>query len=76
MFPFLRAWSWFLSIKRFDSFPFYIQPGVKSVASFENTVLQFCDYLVDAHELERNKEDNKKSQYNRTEYVARNFHRY
>ena len=36
----------------------------------------FCDHLVDAHELERNKADTNSTQYERTNYVARNFLRY
>ena len=34
------------------------------------------DYLVDAHELERNKADGHKNFYNRSRYVATNFLRY
>ena len=39
-------------------------------------MLQFCDHLIDAHELERNKADKDATQYERTNYVARNFLRY
>ena len=35
-FPFLRAWSWFLEIKRYDKFPFYVYPGSVSVSGFED----------------------------------------
>jgi len=34
------------------------------------------DHLVDAHEIERNKEDLKKNAYQRNEYVLCNWHRY
>ena len=44
--------------------------------SFENTVVAFIDHLVDAHEIERNKEDLNKNSYQRNEYVVRNWHRY
>lgn len=54
-YPFLRAYSWFMSIKRYDKFPFYIYPGSVSVSSFEDKILNFVDFLVDAHELERRK---------------------
>ncbi len=47
-----------------------------SVSSFEDNFLRFLDYLVDAHELERNKNDVNKNFYQRTNYVVNNFHRY
>ena len=46
------------------------------ISSFENSVLRFFDFLVDAHEIERNKFDHLKSFYSRANYVARNFHRF
>ena len=75
-YPVFRAYSAFGSIKRYENFPFYVQPSAKKAASFEDSILKFCDYLVDAHELERNKSDIGASQYERTNYVARNFLRY
>ena len=62
-YPIFRSYSWFLGIKRYDSFPFYIQPGVKNVHGFEDTVLKFVDHLVDAHEIERNNADLNKNAY-------------
>ena len=56
-FPIFRSYSAFFSIRRYDNFPFYVQPGAKKLAGFEDTVLKFIDFLVDAHELERNKAD-------------------
>jgi hypothetical protein len=44
-----------MNIKRYDKFPFYIYPGAARTVKFEDKVLHFLDYLVDAHELERNK---------------------
>jgi hypothetical protein len=76
MYPLFRSYGWFLNIKRYDSFPFYVQPGVKSVMGFEDTVLTFIDHLVDAHEVERNKADLNKNPYQRNEYVVRNWWRY
>ena len=46
------------------------------ISTFEDGVIKFTDYLVDAHELERNKADKGKSFYHRTEYVSKNFLRY
>jgi len=56
--------------------PFYFYPQGQSIVWFEDGVLKFVDYLVDAHELERNKSDYGKSAYYRAEYVWNNFHRY
>ena len=75
-YPFLRVYSAFMNIKRYDKFPFYVQPGAASVSSFEDSVLKFLDYLVDAHEIERNKCDFNRNFYSRSIYVSRNFHRY
>ena len=46
------------------------------MVSFEDSVVNFLDYLVDAHELERNKSDGHKNFYNRARYVSGNFLRY
>ena len=75
-YPFLRVYSAFMGIRRYDKFPFYIYPSSVSVSGFEDGVLKFLDHLVDAHELERNKSDINRSFYQRSNYVARNFHRY
>ena len=74
--PLFRQYNNFMNIKRHDSFPFYVSPYAKDLSSFEDTVVGFLDHLVDAHELERNKCDQNKNFYQRTNYVARNFHRY
>ena len=76
LFPLFKLYSSVLDIRRYDSFPFYVNPGAKKVAGFEDTVIRFLDFLVDAHEIERNKADEHKNQYQRTNYVVRNFHRY
>jgi hypothetical protein len=65
-----------MDIRRYEHMPFYFYPMGQSVVSFEDGVLKFLDYLVDAHELERNKVDSAVTFYERANYVARNFHRY
>ena len=75
-YPLLRAYNWVLSIKRYDKFPFYIYPQGMMVSSLEDSIIKFMDYLVDAHELERNKSDGSRNFYFRTNYVSRNFLRY
>ena len=75
-YPLHRFYSWFMSIERGEHFPFYIYKPTRSVADFEGSVVKFLDYLVDAHELERNKADINRSFYQRSRYVAANFHRY
>jgi len=75
-FPLLSIYMNFLSIQRYEHMPFYFYPQGQKVVSFEDGVLRFLDFVVDAHELERNKQDFNKTFYARTRYVLRNFHRY
>ncbi len=56
--------------------PFYIYPQAKSWVSFEDTILTFLDWMVDVHEIERNKADKNRSFYQRSLYVYENFLRY
>ena len=76
LYPLLRLPNAFLEIKRYDHMPFYFYPQGQRVVAFEDSVLKFLDFLVDAHELERNKADKNKGFYHRAHYVAGNFHRY
>lgn len=76
LYPVLSLYNNFLNIKRYEHMPFYFYPQGQKVVSFEDGVIKFLDHLVDAHELERNKSDTQKSFYQRSNYVARNFHRY
>ena len=76
LYPLFTVYNNFMNIRRFENFPFYVQPGAAKLSSFEDSVIKFCDHLVDAHELERNKNDARKSFYSRANYVFRNFHRY
>jgi len=46
-----------MNIKRYDHFPFYIYPHGVKISSFEDSFLKYIDFLIDAHELERNKTD-------------------
>lgn len=75
-YPLLAVYMQFLNIRRYEHMPFYFYPYGQSVVGFEDGVLKFIDFLVDAHELERNTQDANKSFYSRANYVARNFHRY
>ncbi len=63
LFPMFNLYNNFMNIKRYDHFPFYIYPGGVRVNNFEESILKFIDHLVDAHELEMNKNDNKKNSY-------------
>jgi hypothetical protein len=65
-----------MNIRRYDHMPFYIYPQAKSWVSFEDTIITFLDWMVDAHELERNKFDKNRNFYARTLYVYENFLRY
>ena len=75
-YPFLKAYDAFMNIRRYEKFPFYVYPTSVSVSGIEDRFVKFLDYLVDAHELERNKSDAHRSFYQRAYYVYSNFHRY
>lgn len=72
-YPLLRAYSAFMNIRRYEKFPFYVYPGSVSVSGLEDKVLNFVDYMVDAHELERRKLVYPHTFYQRSNFVARNF---
>lgn len=74
--PFMTVYMNFMNIQRYEHMPFYFYPYGQSVVSFEDGILKFIDFAVDAHELERNKTDFNKNFYQRSRYVAHNFHRY
>ena len=76
LFPLLASYMKFMNIRRYEHMPFYFYPQGQKVVGFEDGVLRFLDFMVDAHELERNKQDNKATFYERANYVTHNFHRY
>ena len=76
LYPMFAVYNAFMGIRRYEHMPFYIYPSGQKVVSFEDGVLKFADFLVDAHELERNTHDAQKTFYSRSIYVKDNFHRY
>jgi hypothetical protein len=74
--PMLNLYNRFMSIKRYEHMPFYIYPSAKSWISFEDTIITFFDWLVDAHEDSRNTEDRNRSFYQRSVYFYQNFFRW
>jgi hypothetical protein len=76
LYPLLRFYSWFLSIKRYDHMPFYFYPQGVNIVSFQDKVINFLDWLCDAHEEARNTQDRNRSFYDRSIFVYRNFLRY
>jgi hypothetical protein len=76
LYPAFAVYNAFMGIRRYEHMPFYIYPSGQRVVSFEDGVLKFVDHLVDAHEIERNKNDAQKTFYSRAIYVKDNFHRY
>ncbi len=76
LYPVFHSYYHFMNIKRGDKFPFYIFDGVKAGENIEDRIIDFCDYMVDAHELERNKGDKNRSFYQRSYYVWDNYLRY
>ena len=75
-YPLLRSYNAFMNIKRYDRMPFYIAPAAGKVVNYEDKVINFFDWLVDAHEEARNPEDKNRSMYSRSVYVMRNWLRY
>ena len=76
MSPVFNLYYQFMNIKRYDHFPFYIYPRARQWISFEDTFINFLDYLVDAHEQERNHSDKNMGFYQRSIYFYDNFLRY
>lgn len=74
--PFFNLYYRFMNIKRYEHMPFYFYPAAKSWISFEDTIITFIDWLVDAHEQERNHNDINRTFYQRSLYVYQNFLRY
>jgi len=56
--------------------PFYIYPHAKKWISFEDTLLTFVDWAIDAHEDSRNKSDKNRSFYQRASYFYYNYLRW
>ncbi len=75
-FPLLNIYAQFMDIKRYDHMPYYFYPQGKQFVGLEDIALNFVDHLVDAHELERNKQDYYWPFYHRSIYFWCNFHRY
>ena len=75
-YPLLKFYSSFMDIKRGDKMPFYIIPAGEGVVSFEDRVIRFLDWMVDAHEEARNTDDLNRNFYQRALYTYNNFLRY
>lgn len=76
LYPLFEVYHRFMNIKRYDRMPFYLNETQAKYAGFEGTVIAFLDWLVDAHEQERNRAEKCDNFYTRTEYVANNYPRY
>ena len=75
LYPLFRVYGNFMNIKRYDSMPYYFAPTGAKVVAFEDSVINFLDWLVDAHEDARNKEDKNRNFYSRSNYMYRNWFR-
>jgi len=75
-YPLLRMYRQFMNIKRYDRMPFYIAPAAGEVINYEDEFINYLDWMVDAHEEARNKDDRKRSFYQRSIYVKDNYLRY
>ena len=52
-----------MDIKRYDKMPFYMAPVGENVVSYEDRIIRFLDWLVDAHEEARNTSDKNRNFY-------------
>ena len=68
-YPLLKLYSSIMDIKRYDKMPFYFVPAGEGVISFEDRVIKFLDWLVDAHEESRNTDDLNRNFYQRAIYT-------
>lgn len=75
-YPLLKAYSSFMDIRRYDKMPFYAAPLAENVVSYEDKIITFIDFLVDAHEDARNTADKNRNFYQRSVYAYSNFLRY
>ena len=75
-YPILRAYGAFMEIRRYDKMPFYFAPVGEDIVSLEDRILNYVDWLVDAHEEARNNADANRNFYQRSVYVYQNFLRY
>ena len=75
-YPLLRLYGSFMNIKRYDRMPFYIAPAATTIVSYEDLCISYLDWMVDAHEETRNKEDANRNFYQRSHYFYNNFTRY
>lgn len=65
-----------MSIQRYDGMPFYIKPAGGRANDIHGNFVEFLDFLVDAHEENRNRADLNRTFYYRSVYVYNNFFRY
>ena len=76
MYPLFRVYGAFMDIKRYEHMPYYFYPRAKALISFEDHIINFLDFAVDAHEENRNSEDRNRNFYSRSIYLYNNFLRY
>ena len=53
-YPILRLYNSFMNIKRYDRMPYYIAPTGTQIVNFEDDIINYIDWTVDAHEDTRN----------------------
>jgi hypothetical protein len=75
-YPLFKVYSSFMNIKRYEHMPYYFYPSGVSVVKLEDRVINFLDWMCDAHEEARNPHDKNHSFYSRAVFVYKNFMRY
>jgi len=56
--------------------PFYFAPVGSKVVNYEDEMIKYLDFMVEAHEETRNKDDLNRNMYSRSVYVYNNYMRY
>jgi len=73
LYPLFRVYGAFMDIKRYEHMPYYLYPKAKQLISFEDHIINFLDFAVDAHEENRNTEDRNRNFYQRSNYLIKNL---
>ena len=74
-YPIFKVYSSFMNIKRYDSMPYYFAPTGAKIVDIEDKIINYADWLVDAHEDSRNTGDRNRNFYQRSAYMLNNWMR-
>jgi len=76
LWPLFKVYDTIGYIMRYDRMPFYFAPVGSKVVNYEDEMIKYLDFMVEAHEETRNKDDLNRNMYSRSVYVYNNYMRY